>query len=582
MTCFWYPRAMRACLALALALPVAVFGACSSSSDTNKASQTGGGAAGTSSSSGAGGSGGGAGVTGELTANVTRYDYSFDLPTRAGHSKLTLDVAAPGGDCWTVGCGLPATNVTWNGAPAASDMVSGGTLHACGPSITAGAPLALGADETLVKKTFFSLDVGYSEKLDMAGGTFSYMLSWVGGCERFGPCDADPSKLAEFHVEVKHPTGTVALCPGARVGGATSTQCDVTGTLAPTYSAFALATDTKWVRTPFLTVNGTDFVFFEVPGGKLAKTLEPASVTTYVKWITKLLGPLPYGTEMRYAGGPTKWLGFEHPANVIMLEDLPDQPMAYANPTMHVFMHETVHQWAGDRATIATSSDFVWKEATAEYLSYVFEDENRPPNEAAASLAYWDSVSLQSAHYPRPTDDPPPAVQTFYGDVYGPGPMVLYVQLETMLGRDKVLAGIAAFLSQAGAKTVKDLEKALETASGKDLAAYFDAWVFGTGAPEWPTFMVATSQTGNQVTVTLTQANASKKVYGCAVEVEVQGATQSATALVDFGVAPASAAAVSTVMLSEPVVSHVIDPKHRVVDKTLNAVAGPKMKVWIL
>lgn len=130
---------MRAYLGLALSVPIALFGGCSSSSDTNHAATTGGGAAGTSSSSGAGGSGG-TGGGGELTANVTRYDYSFELPSRAGHSKLTLDVAPPGGDCWTVGCGLPATNVTWSGAPAASDMISSGSLHACGPSIAAGTP----------------------------------------------------------------------------------------------------------------------------------------------------------------------------------------------------------------------------------------------------------------------------------------------------------------------------------------------------------------------------------------------------------------------------------------------------------
>src|SRR4051812_18595454 len=125
--------------------------------------------------------------------------------------------------------------------------------------------------------------------------------------------------------------------------------------------------------------------------------------------------------------------------------------------------------------------------------------------------------------------------------------MVLYVQLESLLGRDKVLAGIAKFLAEAGAKSVLDLEKALEASSGKDLKAYFDAWVFGKGAPEWPTFAVTTTQAGDQVTVTVTQNNASQTLYGCSIEVEVQGATQSTTATVDFGVAPTKASASATV-----------------------------------
>ena len=102
-----------------------------------------------------------------------------------------------------------------------------------------------------------------------------------------------------------------------------------------------------------------DGVFYEVPGGKLASSLEKPSVSAYLTWITTLLGPFPYGKELRIAGGPTAWLGFEHPANILIREDLPDLSMAYANPMMHVFMHEIAHQWAGDRSTIAAGADFV-------------------------------------------------------------------------------------------------------------------------------------------------------------------------------------------------------------------------------
>ncbi len=251
----------------------------------------------------------------------------------------------------------------------------------------------------------------------------------------------------------------MVLCPGALTAGDTVTSCDLAGTLAPTYSAFGFAADPMWKRSPFTTAAGIDVVLYEVPGGMIGQTLEKASVDAYLTWITGLLGPFPYGKELRLAGGPTAWLGFEHPANIVLQEDLPNLAQAYADATMHVFMHETAHQWAGDRSTIATSSDFAWKEATAEYLAYVFEDEQRPPIEAAASLEYWAGISLQSTYYPRPTDDPPPAVQDFYGDVYGPGPMVFYVQLESLLGRKAVLDGIKLFLATPGARSVADLRR---------------------------------------------------------------------------------------------------------------------------
>lgn len=536
-------------------------------------------------SSGAGGSGG-AGPEGLINGKVKRYDYAFDLTAAMARSTLSIDVSPPGGDCFAVNCGLGLVDAPeWNSAPAASTLLDLGVLTLCGEGVPGGAPLSLAAGGTIKQKTFISgLDIGFTRRKDKAGGQFSYLLSWVGGCDHFGPCDDDPAELAEFHFEVTHPSGSVVLCPGALTKGDTLTKCDVAGTLAPTYSAFAIASDPLWARSDFGSAAGVNLAFYEVPTGTIASSLDKPSVLEFMTWITDLLGPFPYGSELRVAGGPTAWLGFEHPANIILQEDLPDVSGAYADPTMHVLMHEIVHQWAGDRTTLAATADFVWKEATAEYLSYVFEDEKRPPGEAAATLAYWDSISAQSLHYPRPTDDPTPAVEAFYGDVYGPGPLILYVQLESMVGRAAVLAGVKAFLSSPGAKGVNELQAALSMASGKDLAPYFNAWVFGEGAPEWPSFSVELSQQAGEVTVTLTQQNASGSLYGCAVEVEVHGASTSARALVDFGVDPKSAKATATIPLAEPLVDYTLDPDHRLIDKDITVkplAPAPKKHVWI-
>src|SRR5262249_35929354 len=151
-----------------------------------------------------------------------------------------------------------------------------------------------------------------------------------------GPCDDDPSRLVELHFEVTHAPGAVVLCPGTLTPGDATTRCDLAGTLAPTYSGFAIASDPKWARTPFSKTAAAEVVFYEVPGGQIASSLDPASVDEFFGWVTGLLGPLPYGKEMRYAGAPTYWLGFEHPANVVLAEDLPSVDGAYLDPTMHV------------------------------------------------------------------------------------------------------------------------------------------------------------------------------------------------------------------------------------------------------
>ena len=516
---------------------------------------------------GQGGSSGdaGSGPTGAIVATVKHYDYVFDLATAKAISKLSLDVSQ-GGDCYSVSSELsPLNNVKWDDMPAASSDVTADVLQACGVGVPAGSPLTIGSEQTVPIGKFFGLDVGFSKKKDMAGGDFSYLLSWVGGCDRFGPCDDDPSRMASFHFDVTHPAGTTVLCSGTLSAGDTSTACDVEG--APTYSAFAVVSDTLWERKPFGTFAGVDMVFYEVPTGTLSAALDKTSVGAFMDWLTTLLGPFPYGKELRIAGGPTAWLGFEHPANIVLQEQLDKLQLGYKNGTMHVLMHEIIHQWAGDRSTLASASDFVWKEATAEYLAYVFEDEARPVGEAAASLAYWDDISLQSKHFPRPTDEPAPEVQTFYGDVYGPGPMVLYLQLEPLIGRAAVLAGIKSFLATPGGRSVTDLQDAMTAASGKDVKPYFDAWVFGKGVPEWPTFAVAAVQAGAEATVTVAQQNASGKLYGCVMEVEIKGATQTARVKIDFGLAPQTAKLSVAVPFTEPVTTVTLDPDHKLIGR---------------
>jgi aminopeptidase N len=578
---------LHTALALALLVPTA----CSDDDDpgTGGAGPSGPGSGGTGAEGASGGSGGsgggGSGPTGEVTTAVQRYDLFFDLEAKTSTSVLTLDVAAPGGDCLTIASELPATSASFDETPldAAGVTHDGSSLHACGPSLPAGTH-TFSAQVALAEQTYHQLDVGLSVTNDLAGNPFTYLLSWVGGCDHFGPCDDDPSRLVELTYEIAHPAGTIALCPGKLTAGETSTTCELLGTRAPTYSAYTAMTNPGWVRTPFVEAAGVEVVFYEADGGTIADSLDPASVTAFLEWITGLLGPLPYGDELRFAGAPTAWLGFEHPANIVLLEDIDQIATSYADTTMHVLMHEVIHQWAGDRSTLATTQDFAWKEATAEYLAYVFEDEQRPPAEAAASLEYWDLISLQASWHVRPTDMPAPEAHEFYGDVYGPGPMLLYVQLEPLIGRDAVLAGIADFLAEPGARSVDDLRLALEAASGADLAAYFDAWVVGSGEPTYPSLsVVATADDTGNVTLTVTQAEVEGAPFPCAVEIDVVGASNTVTVTADFGLAPADGTVEITIPFGEAVEATLIDPRHKLVDVPtgVNLTAAPRQPVWI-
>ncbi len=521
-----------------------------------------------------GASGAGGGDVGPIQATVERYALRFDLEARTLVTTLSLDVTVAG-DCFTIPSERDPSSVLFDGAPATVTR-SGDATVLCGPSLGLGAH-EVQATTTVEQKTYSGLDVGFSDTTDLSGDTFSYLLSWVGGCDHFGPCDDAPDRLVEITYDIDHPAGTVALCPGVLTPGATSTHCELSGARAPTYSAYAFAADPAWESAPLVSGGGVDVVLFEVPGGTLRDSIDAPSLASFLDWSTQRFGALPYGSELRLAGAPTVWLGFEHPANIVLDEHLGDTTLPYASAAQHVTMHEIAHQWAGDATTLASAQDFAWKEAISEYVAYVFEDESRPAGEADASRAYWDGISPGASYHVRPTDEPPPSVEAFYGDVYGPGPMTLFVQLEPLIGRDAVLTAIAAFLSGGGVRSVDDLRVALETASGEDLGDYFAAWVFGAGAPVWPVFTVTTTDVGGgMVEVTVTQSQAGGVTFPCRVEIDVAGASATATAEVDFGLHPATSSASVTIPFAEAVTSTSIDPRHRVIDVS----AGVKRSSW--
>jgi hypothetical protein len=101
----------------------------------------------------------------------------------------------------------------------------------------------------------------------------------------------------------------------------------------------------------------------------------------------------------------------------------------------------------------------------------------------------------------------------------------------------------------------------------------------GPGAPEWPKFDVTTSQVGNQLTVNVTQNNASNVIYGCKLDVDINGKR----ATVDFGTEPTNKTASTTITFTGTPSPITVDPDHRVVNRPGNQgiLPSPKPKVWI-
>lgn len=461
--------------------------------------------------------------TGELTYSALHYDYRFDLDTRAATSLVTLQVLT-GGDCLHIPFRpTDLHDVTLGGQAPRTAAASNGTLEVCATTgFREGEQVDLSVSTTVAERTLSTSNVGYSVRNDRRSKPFSYMVSWIEGCDRFGPCDNRPSVFATYHFDVTHPVGTQVLCSGDVVAGATETTCDFNHAGGPTYSTFGFAASQSWSQSDLGTYDGVHLTLYHGPTDGILTALDHTNLGGFLHWMIGKFGPYPYGTELRYATGPTYWSGFEHPGSVLLNERLTSTPASYSDPLNHTAMHELAHMWAGDQTTIADTYDFAWKESMAEYLTFVYEDEVLGNGVSQATALAWKDFASQARYYPVPLEHP--ALFDCYTDAYGPGPMVFFRQLERRYGRPAVLAALQSVIGQGPrALSVEQLRAALEATTGADLSTYFDVWVRGTGAPAFldGTVTVTAVSSGDLVKVALSSTDGAAR--SCALTVQLLG-----------------------------------------------------------
>ncbi len=478
--------------------------------------------------------------TGPITAEVLRYDYTFDLESRDATARVELR-AATAGDCVTLPmrANLRGDDAELGGAPATAEQ-DGDQVTVCGEGWEAGTELTLSLEAVVALETWEDSQVGYSISTDAGGEPFYYLVSWVGGCDRFGPCDHAPDRFARYRFTIRHPEGVSVLCPGEVTAGDTETTCDFDHDGGPTYSTFGVVASPNWTVSSPADWNGLSVTIHNRTGSLVEAGIDAEWQAGFLDSMETRFGPYPFGDTLRVITGPTFWAGFEHPGNIVLDDGLgsggPIGGSPYADPINHTLAHELAHQWAGDQTTLAGTYDFVWKEAMAEYLSFVYEDETDPAVGARTAIA-WRGFARGAAFYPVPEEEPP--LLDYYGEVYGPGPMILFRQLEALFSRAQVLDAIGALLGAPAARSVDDVQAALEEALGVDLSGYFGTWVRGTGAPTWPQFSVDVADLGGgEVSVTVAQVSPASPSYGCAFAVELQGAApeERAEVWIDLGV----------------------------------------------
>ncbi len=184
--------------------------------------------------------------------------------------------------------------------------------------------------------------------------------------------------------------------------------------------------------------------------------------------------------------------------------------------TESLVVHELAHQWFGDLVVIKHWSHAWIKEGMASY-SEVMWTEKEYGDQAAAYYRLLEAESYlneDSSRYRRPmvTHVYREAIELYDRHIYEKGSCV-YHMIRAELGDELFWSAIQTFVKDNAHKTVEtvDLLRAIEKATGRNLAFLFDQYVFRGGHPD---FKVAYAWDGDanlaKVTVTQTQVQLDK------------------------------------------------------------------------
>ncbi|MFN6570309.1 M1 family metallopeptidase [Dendronalium sp. ChiSLP03b] len=213
--------------------------------------------------------------------------------------------------------------------------------------------------------------------------------------------------------------------------------------------------------------------------------------------------------------------GMENTSTTLLTDRcLLDERAALDNRTTEsLVVHELAHQWFGDLVVIKHWSHAWIKEGMASYSEVMWTEHEYSLEEAAyyRLLEARSYLGEDSSRYRRPmvTHIYREAIELYDRHIYEKGSCV-YHMIRAELGEELFWQAIQTFVRDNAHKTVEtiDLLRAIEKATGRNLAFLFDQYVYRGGHPD---FKVTYSWDGDanlaKVTVTQTQAQADNNKY---------------------------------------------------------------------
>jgi len=190
-----------------------------------------------------------------------------------------------------------------------------------------------------------------------------------------------------------------------------------------------------------------------------------------------------------------------------------------------VVAHELGHQWFGNFVSPAEWEEIWLNEGFASWTEYLWTEHANPaslPDLMAGRESYYMDYEADAGAYSLYA---PPPSRLFGATIYQKGGWVVSM-LRYVIGDEAFFTGLRNYLESHafGNGRTQELRAAMEAASGQDLTAFFDEWVYATGYPKYETAWTSRAVPGGsyQTDVRVSQTQ-SGTVFTTPLEVELVG-----------------------------------------------------------
>jgi len=369
-----------------------------------------------------------------------------------------------------------------------SSVTVNGTTASFAQPANLGQELVVTPGATLTKGMAFTVVVRYAGRPEAVTDPDGSIEGWVEtsdgafvvgepqGSPAWFPCNDSPRDKATYDFRVTVPSGVTAIANGELV----STTPAAGWTTFTWHNGEPMATYLATVTTGVFgvttgtTPGGIPYYIATDPKVDTASQSVLRKVPAMTDYFVGLFGPYPFSSTGAVVDNAPE-VGYALETQTKPLYDSPPDELTVS--------HELAHMWFGDSVTLSRWQDMWINEGFAEFGGWMWSEHTGQKSAQSYFNQYYAKNADSWVWKPPPADPGGPATM-FAGSLYERGAMTLQA-LRVKLGDGTFFPMLRAWhaAKKYGNATVEDFTGFASTYTGRDLSAFFQAWLYADAKP---------------------------------------------------------------------------------------------------